>query len=596
MPIPLATRTKWIEENVKDGYERPIEVRPWMIDEVITPMDGYRVWPRGPRPCCPACARLVGKIRFTRRACWRPPHGGCDGLRGHKIVLIVIAVTRQEGKTTTLASIELSDLDLSGNFHSLYMAAAEGQSERVYDQKFVSPIESNPGLAGRLTVLTHKIENPSKNNSFIFVPTSAKSIAAGTYRRITVDEARDVDGEVFIKLAPSVISAKGFECRYGHYSTAMRDDPPEEGGPYPPCPVCGTELEEWHGVVLVMSSAGLETGWFSELGDYLRENPNPGAHLFESAARLNSNKSAEAVEVMTTVFGALPSMQGLVDREFRNVKARKGDEFLTKAEVDAVVVKALSNLQTSSAAALGFLDCSLTGDLTALVLVIDVPVVDEKATAEEAERASRERREPKTIYAPTFTKIRIARIDVWDPQDKHQCPDGRVDYESIRQHLEDLVPRFPGLLELQIDTTRWEEARGLFKWCRKQRWGSRFREYVGNAHESHLMWQLLQERILAGAESIEIPDHARLKDELRRAAIRTNDRGIQKVMDTSKGNRRGGARAHRDVSMSLAGCCLMAAAYLVRGASSGVVAKINRSLSLNSRFRPLTSGIYKADS
>ena len=327
MPVSLPHRMAWIQENLIDNMGRRIEVRPWMTEEVYKPLDGYKAWSRTPDGeiprLCDKHRAMVGLIRPTRRACWVPPHDDCDGLRGYKIVLVVVHLTRQEGKTTTGAAYVLSDLDLARNSPCLYFASAESQAKRVFDEKFIAPILSNAsGLKSRLEIGRNEIRNPLLANSLRYIPTSARSIAAGSYRLLIADEIRDVAGDTIVKAVVQVVSAKGLECRLGHHTRGLDGDPPEEGGPYPACPTCGLELEEWHGRALLMSSSGEDEGLLPELVTHLRETPDRGVHLFSTTAKLNPSKSLEAVDAIDRVFGSLPSTQGAVDRELRNVFAR----------------------------------------------------------------------------------------------------------------------------------------------------------------------------------------------------------------------------------------------------------------------------------
>ena len=560
-----------------------------MVEEVYKPLDGYKAWSRTPDGeiprLCDHHRAMVGQIRSTRKACWVAPHDDCDGLRGYKIVLVVIHITRQEGKTTAGAAYVLSDLDLARNSPCLYFASAETQAKRVFDEKFTSPILSNPGLKSRLEIGRNEIRNPLLANSLRYIPTSARSIAAGSYRLLIADEIRDVPGDTIVKAVVQVVSAKGLECRLGHHTRAMDGDPPEEGGPYPHCPTCGLELEEWHGRALLMSSSGEDEGLLPELVGHLRETPDRGVHLFSTEARLNPSKSLEAVDAIDRVFGALPSTQGAVDRELRNVFARKGDEFLPVETIKAITNASLHNLDASELFSVGFLDCSQTNDLTSLVVGSDPT-------------------------GQNFSKLVTTRIDLWDPTDKRQCPNGRVDYRALRHHLvqlmggwEDLdkkkssIPlpcRFPNMIELQIDTSiAITDAKELYLFCREQPWGGKVSEYNGNEVESMLMWDQLEIRALSGRDFMEIQDHSRLREELRRASIKTTEKGIRKVVDSPHGNRRGGRKRHRDVSMSLAGVCRLASKYAGRGTKMVEgIRRLNESLTLNSRFRPIVTGNY----
>lgn len=594
MPVPLPARVKFTAEELRDESTRPIEARPWMIEHLYKPVDGFKVWRRGPK-LCEAHAEMVGLIKPRRRLCYVAPHKDCDGLEGHKIVCVAIDVTRQEGKSTAMAALSLTDLALGVNIPALYMAAAEDQAKRVFEQKWVSMIRKNPRLdaekGGVLEVAGESISNAKRNNSFVFISTSAKSGVGGSMRRIYIDEARAIEDETFFEIIVSASAQMGLECPRGHVTLPMpAEGPPMDDQVLPPCPVCGVELDEWYGVIVVASSAGEDAAWFTQLVEYLRENPDPAFHVFSSAARLNRNKSTEFTGALRRVFVNIPGLEPIVRRSLDNVPGQKGDQFLPKEAVTAIVSKKLRNVETWPGPCVAFLDCSRSTDLTSLVVCADVPVelLDDRG---------------KKVQAPAFSKIVAVRIDVFDPKDPKQFPGGRVRYfprrgeiegGTIQEHLEEFIPRFPGLLELWIDVTLLSEAQDLYEWARKQPWGSKARDYHGNELESQLMWDALEMRVLSGPAGLEIPELPRLVKELKDAkTARTINHKI-KVMDPKGGGSKRRLR-HRDISMSLAGCCWRAGILLSKGIDDGgrFVQRLNESIKLGSRFKPITGRVLK---
>ena len=168
------------------------------------------------------------------------------------------------------------------------LAAAEKQSKRVFQEKFVAPILANPKLRRKVQILETSIRHVKRGNVIQYIPASAKSAPGGTSNLVIIDEARDVDAEVAAALLPQILGARGLDCPYGHFTTSATDDDGKDvtGAT---CPTCGTDLEEWVGRVLVMSSSGDVTGWFAELVAMLEEKPSPFAHLFRTADTLNPN-------------------------------------------------------------------------------------------------------------------------------------------------------------------------------------------------------------------------------------------------------------------------------------------------------------------
>lgn len=564
MPVHVDKRKEWIERRLVDEFDRPIKVRQWMEDHILKPLDGFKSWHRGER-LCDDCRNMDGEIFPSRAECERAPHDECDGLEGHKIITVLVNLKRQQGKTTTGAAYSLSELFLAKNSNVLYIGSAEDQAKGVYSAKWKTPIAKNPHLKRRATVRGKRIDNAKKGSYFQFIATSLLSAPGGSWRLIIIDEATLVPDEIMAKLVPAVVSAHGRECPEAHYTGGADEKDPTE------CPTCGAPLAEFFGRILVMSSSDDPQGAFFEMIEAQLESPDPSVHMFRSDETLNPHTSVEAMSSIHRSWGRVPSMKGILDRQFGVEFARAGDEFMPEAAITAITNKDLQNVDESPLPCVGFLDCSRSGDLTSLVLCAD-PL---------GARGG-------------FKKIATARIDTWDPKNKAQCPKGRVDYAEIRRHLEELMPRFPGLIELQIDVSvAVSEATDLFEWARTRPWGMKVQAYSGNELESILMWDQLEIRAMAGRAAIEIQNHAKLKDELRRATIKVTERGVRKVVDTNKGNRRGGRRRHRDVAMSLAGCCLIASRYGVgKGkAGRGVASRLNDSSSLNSRFRPIGAGI-----
>lgn len=562
MPIPIDLRTSFIERHLVDEFGRPLHVKPWMLSHVIDPLDGHQTWRRGERLCA-TCRAQLARIVSDPTAGRVDPHDGCDGVEPHKIIVSLLNLKRQQGKTTTGAAYSLSELFLARNANILYLAAAEKQSARIFEAKWATPIRRNPKLASKAIINGDEIRIEKRGNYLRFVPTSAKSVPGGSWRLIIIDEARDVRESVAAALIPSIMSARGLECPYGHWTGEIGP------GSRTVCPACNVPLQEWVGRLLIMSSSGEDTGWFHELVNLLSDEPQPHAYLFRSAETLNAHTSDETIAALESTFGRLPSMEGLMRRELHNEFTREGDEFLPAKAIRAVTSKDLHQAEASEIRCVGFLDCSRTNELTSLVLAGDPATLDERVT-----RA-------------TFQKLSVQRIDIWDPK---QAPGGRVDYRSIRDHLEEMMPRFPGLLELAIDVSMIQDAEELYQWCRSRPWGGKIRAHRADRLQNKLMWDALEARVLAGPASIEIPEHKRLIEELKAARLKVTAHNNTVVVDSSRGDRRG--RLHRDVSMALAGCCLLASKYTVRAAqNSAAIMTINNSVKLGARFKPITGGM-----
>lgn len=560
MPVPPEIRKQWIEARLVDELGRPIVVHDWIFKNIIRAIDGYKAWRRGDR-VCPSCSQSAGEIFDSRAECERAPHPGCDGLTGHKITLVLIHLKRQQGKSTAIGSYVASELVLAKNSTNLFVASAEDATEEIFEAKIKVPLERNPKTEKKVVILGTSIRNPKKGNKLKFIATGLRSTPGGTWRRIYIDEAALVPDRVIGKLAPSITAAHGRECREGHFTTGADARSPTH------CPKCGAELEEFFGVLVMMSSSDEPVGAFFEILQAELEDPTPGTHAFSSDETLNDHASDETVENLSASLGRAPSLAGWKQREFGNVFTREGEEFIPEEAINDILSKSLKNLDACDKPCVGFLDCSRTTDLMSLVLGADLEETD-----------------------PPFRKITGIRTDVFDPKDKARFPRGRIQYapvagkregRSIREHLVSLFGgwvdpeedrpagvdpapnRFPGLLEFWIDITRWEEARDLYDWALQQPWRSRARAYQGDSLIRSLMWQALEERALAGSSALELPFLKQIKRELEKAAVKMNDRtGRLEVVDSAAGDRR--QRAHRDVTMSLAGVCWGASKYMNR--------------------------------
>lgn len=572
MAIPLEVRQGFVEGFIKDEYDRPFELLDWQRENIFEPLDGYKLWRRGwtpdgavdPTPICADCAELVGTIVPDGDGV--PKHGKCPGLDAHKIIITVDNVKRQQGKSAGAGAYGLSETFLARNASTLYMAASKDQARRVFEAKFATPVRRNPELARRSVIGLDSIKNDAKGAYFKFIPASAKSAPSGTIRLLIIDEARDVKAETAAALIPSILGAYGVECPTGHY-TAGADKAPAGSE----CPLCGAELEKWFGRVLIMSSSGDAAGWFAELVEFLEANPQPIAHVFRSSETLNKHFNEQGADALEAVFGGLPSMGVYMRRELHNEFTREGDEFLPLAAISAITNDKLTNEETIDRPVVGFLDASRTRELTSLVLGADFS----------------------GDHEPPFERVVCVRIDVWDPK---KLPKGRVDEQAVKAFLRDeIVPYFPSLLEIGVDTNLAPWAQELVEDARDEGWGRMLVGYKADSMFNFLIWSALERRAMAGRSFLQIPNHPRLIKELKKATIRREPGGRIKVLDSAQGDRRGSV--HRDVSMSLAGMVWIADKFRARGLggeASAAVERINRSVRL-AGMRPVTSGVDRME-
>lgn len=565
--IKLAYREGFITNELTDGAGRRIEVYDWMRDQVFIPLDGYKSWPRDRDKLCRSCKPPAGTFHMDVRAATVMPHGRCKGLEPHRTVVNAVVLKRQQGKTTTCIAYALSELALARNSNILYLGSSEDQSKRIFDDKFVPMVESSSFLKKHLKPFRDSIRNPKRNNILRYIPASPKASVGGTWRLVVIDEARDIHPQTIARLLPTVTAVNGLECTNGCYTCENQDDPP-------PCPVCGDPLFPYQGRVLILSNAGEEGGWLHELMEVIGTQPHPNFHVFHTDRTLNKHFSDEAAGAIGEVFQEMTSTGRYMRQEFGNDFTSSDDEFLPRSAIERATV-AMPNLDRSDARCVGFLDCSRTGDLTSLVICSD----PDTGSQSEDDGGS------------DFDKLDMVHLQVWDPL---RMRSGRVSYSEIRQYLAKVIPNFPRLIECRIDVALITDAQELLDWCRTQPWGQVFKGIRADRLTNVEIWDSLSRRVLTGPPALRMMKNDRLQQELLRAKIRVNASGTPKVTDATNNHSRG--RMHRDISLSLAGCCWLADRYRnqARKPTIGISERLNTSDTLGRAFKPLTGGLNKA--
>lgn len=549
---------QFIESNIVDKLGRKIVVHPWMLDEVFRPLLGFKRWVREDEERTAPCARCRSQhdtIADSIADAERAPHDDCPGLAAHKIRVVLVNLKRQQGKTTTGACFALAEQCLGRNIDGTYVGSTGSQGDRVWKEKFLHPVEANAQMSKRITLLEKRMKNPRQNNDLNYIAPSPRASVGTTKRRLYIDEVRDLEPRVVIRLLATVIASDSMQCASGHWAGRIgeRDE----------CPVCGEELDTLYGTALLMSNAGQDEGVFYELLEELRSRPDRAYHLFSSADTLNHYAESGAEKDLNRVFARLPSTQHLVRQELGNVFTREGDEYLPADLIEACAVSVMP-ADGSDVRCVGFLDCSRTQDLTSSVIAGDPESAGDLPPPD------------------VFARLETMRIDVWDPSRT-----GRVDYRAIYDWLHDWLPKFPRLIEYWIDVSLIADAQELYDKVTREPWGKMVRAWRGSQLANKEAWDALERRVLEG--SIRYHDNPRLVRELKNAKVRRTQGGSLVVVDRSRSNSRG--RLHRDISYSLAGCCWIAERFRGRDvdAVDRRLDKINRSE--RSAAKPLTAGL-----
>lgn len=569
MPIPLEHRVAFNEVYNDDDAGGPwtLEGRDYVLDEMWRPLESFRAWPRrGTAPLlCDACRVTVGTIVQDTRLV-PVAHDDCPGLDAKPIAIVGTNVPRRSGKTLNGLAYAQSVIFLEPNKRVAYIAAAEDQAEELVEQKLGSKIRKHPALAKRCDIVANKITVPKKNSWLEVLPASHASVTGRGYTHIIFDETRDILARVFGALAVSILASHGVECENAHGSWPVN----ARGAPPPThCPSCGAELRRWYARILAMSASGLvddvaDKDWYDVWIQKRLEKPHPNVHVWRTEQRVNPTVSVELADAMLEAFEDVPGMADIMNVEIGNKPMRRGEVYLKPTEVQAIADHSLKDQDASTLPAVAFVDTSKTGDKTSLVVCVDETTFT--IACDTCGFRGTEAREHRVcagkLRGPmAFERMALLHLQVWDPADRSSCPGGFVDPLAVEAHLDRVVPRFTRLLKLHVDTRVMPWAKQLVAKCQAKPWGrGRVEGFEGKQMADSAMYLELLDRVTA--RTLRIPNDARLVAEL--IALRKQDLpgGGIKVLDPnadkSGRNRRVGG-IHRDIAMSLAGCCLLAA-------------------------------------
>ena len=563
----LDQRIKFAEKHIKDKTGRPWSAkgRQWIIDEFLRPLDGYKLWPVEPERLCESCSSKVSSIVDEQEPvkCRKKAikGGKCAGLSAEPIIMTVLCLPRRSGKTFNVMSWALTNLFLEKNRRIAYIASSENQMLSLFSENYLETIERDPVLSRMSEVRRSSGIIRVKNTKSIFegLSTSHGAVTGRGRTAVIVDEARDVPPRTMMSLLPSTFEQEGWECPYGHLHTSGDENVPAK------CPACQTKLRKWYGRILIMSSAGMleggEKDWFSDLVEHLRANPTPNSHLFEATKSVNPDISKKVKGTVEDIFGSLDSTRAYVAAEVDNEFTRKGENFLSKKQIDQCIDRGLRNKIESHRPCVAFLDTSKTVDKTSLVILAD----DEERSIE------------------PWGHTVVERIDVWEPK---KLPGGVINPQAILEHLDLYLPLYPNLRALRVDTRVMPWAIALVKKIRKERaWGKVVDGWSGKRHERKASWTILHQRILSC--TLRMPLHAELRQEL--LSVRRVD-DIDGRMDIRDANR---FKRHVDIAESLATACYLAhlESMITRQSLSGTVGQLGTKALLSKLYKPQTSKI-----
>lgn len=504
--------------------------RRWVIDEYFAAVDGFKLWPRVPDiELCEWCAPRAGTIvdewqdeDDAAAAAHAAENAGCPGLKTEPILLSLINVPRQDGKTSSSMGYTVAVLFKARNKAIAFVAAAKDQTSRLFDESWRNAIASNPALETRCTIVGDTLHVPETNSKMWMLATSGASSTGSSATHVLYDEARDVPPDVFMALLPSIFARSGFECPIpGHYHVEGDSDRAR-------CPKCSKKLRPWFGRTIATSSSAVEgdaeDSWFGERVEYFEKNPHPNVHVYKRDTSSNPAIKTRYKMALGSALESSPALRPYVMAEIYNQRTRKGEDFVSPAHLERALRRDLKNERASTAPTVGVLDASIVGDLTSLVLLA-----------------------PRT--EDWLGRLYTSHIFFWDPA--HQAQ-GLIDDRAVLAYLDELLVGFPALVGLAIDTRGMPWAAKMFKTITESTrpWGRRVESIASwdkGAEDNG--WTVLEEHIVRG--TIEIQDLPVIRSEFQGIKKRRNQDGTYKVVDKNREKR------HRDVTASLSAGCYM---------------------------------------
>lgn len=575
--MPTIDERVWFAETfyvTKYGRPFSLKKRRWVVDEFWKPADGWKLAARNPERLCDACRKLIvttGIIdqwssKLVKRL-ERHRAKGCDGATLEPIIVTILNLPRREGKSTNCAGYNLSTIALSKHKSILYVAAAGDQTRRILRDCYVTPIDQNAKLSREFEVIGDRIVSKKTRSEIQVAETSHRSITGSGYSHVVFDEARDVPPRVLAAAVNSTPDQNGWECPHGCYHCGSdAEDRPSS------CPTCGSELHPWYARVIIMSSSGIivdnDQDWFTDLVELSEINVSKFAHLYKLEKSTNPSVSTKIKDALGEVLGVVPALATYMDVELTNRPRRLGDDFLPGAQMKRIVKDALKSRDADERPCVGFLDTSWSGDITSLVILAD-DVARSKTP---------------------WQHLQQVHLWKWKPK---ELPGGHIDPSAIFEHFDRVIPMFPNLRLLYVDTRGMEWARAFVADVQRSRpgWGRRVEAFDGgtaNRLARDTSWQLFEQRGLSG--TIELINDADQVAELKGVRRVSRPDGSYEIRDRNRKKR------HADILEGVAGSCL--AAYRVasqptitlaqteRSGASGILARI---------WKPATGGLRPED-
>lgn len=530
-----------------------------MRKEILLPLYGWRIYSRADegQSLCGRCRKFAGKIVE-----WQPEledtlerdHGpwhteGCAGLGMTKIQVIVVCVNRRGGKTTNVLAIAGERIAHDAFQEIMMFAAAGSQTEKLFRDNLVEPmlrIENDGGDIDEFEVVGSAVRFPEHSSALHIVDSSRRSVTGRGENMLIVEEARDVDGALFVKALPSILDRNYLMCGNGHRHPFT---PADADRPRRYCPECTDRLEPHFAAVLIISSAGVlddspELAWFAELVTMLERDRPPSFHLFRDDDVANPAITKEARGVLE-VFERVPAISEMVRAERTNEFKKRGENYVSDADVRRCVDPSLRAVEGTQASALAFLDTSLKKDLISLVVMTP----DDGADAWWA-------RGPHAPAPAPWALVTVPCLWMWEPRKMGKA--GVADEHVMWAELEPLLPLFPALMEVWVDVRVQPWAHRLVELALRSKtsYGRLFRRYQHGQREEEVKkagFKLLANRIEGRTIRLfgPVTDHRtkRIIDEFNGLKRKVGPDGDWGVVDRNR------KIMHADVVSGLASLC-----------------------------------------
>lgn len=544
----------------KNGRPFSIDGRGWVRDELFEPVLGWKVWPRDKNSLCAKCAKEVGKIETWSEALvrkYKRKRTCCAGLQIKKIKIVVLNLQRGAGKTTNTCALMTALMVKKPKQRIIFAASAGQQAQTIFNENILQAVNASKTLAKRFELKGRRLSFPRKHEMTSFVETLDNSPGSAAGRRrnfLFFDEGRDIRAGFIAHLLPSINAETRFECPNAGEGKSGHHPKPYEPDAIVKCNDCGAVMEPEIPVIVITSTSGIRSGgdrdWFDELVEMLSQEEEGHAHLYRDATAENPDASGEEAEVLDT-FKRVPSMAELMEAEVDNIPIIQGEGLVTPAEIGACIHPDASQTYVSDLPTIGFLDTSLVGDLTSLVMVSEDP----------------DSKKPWEI-------LRLSHVFYWRPQ---EVDGGIITEHTVIPYLAQVLPGFSNLIELRIDTRGMKGAtiRKAEDLAQKA-WPFRLLDAISEHQAPKELCELApkihgfsglfdtnevpKQRSAAWSQFVQrfhghtlrLFPHKILERELRGLTKRFTSSGLLEVKDKAR------RQSHADIAESLAMCCYMA--------------------------------------